>query len=154
MKFSYLISLAATFFMTGCVTVDMASKTESSKAKEFSLPTEGKTGVYIYRYGSLGRSFKKDIWIDGKCVGESAENVFFYIEVDGNKIHRVETESEFSPNGFDLMFESGKNYYIQQIIKMGLVVAGADIEEVTEEEGKFAVSRLPMAKAGKCSSKR
>jgi hypothetical protein len=30
-------------------------------------------------------------------------------------------------------------YFIRQYIKMGLVVGGADLEQVTEEQGKIAV---------------
>lgn len=154
MKLASLLAMGAVVLMTGCASVDMASKAESAKAKEFATPTQGKSGIYIYRDSFVGKALKKDIWIDGKCVGESAPDVFFYTEVDGDKTHKVETQSEFSPNGFDLMFQAGKNYFIRQYIKMGLVVGGADLEQVTEEQGKIAVSKLELAKAGKCSAAR
>lgn len=154
MKLASLLAMSAIVLMTGCASVDMAPKAESSKAKEFAMPTQGKSGVYIYRDSFVGKALKKDIWIDGKCVGESAPDVFFYTEVDGDKTHKIETQSEFSPNGFDLMFQAGKNYFIRQYIKMGLVVGGADLEQVTEEQGKIAVSKLELAKGGKCSAAR
>jgi hypothetical protein len=109
MKIISVFSLTAALLISGCASVEMASKAESAKAKEFNPPSQGNAGVYIYRDSFVGKALKKDIWIDGKCVGESAPDVFFYAEVEGGKSHKVDTQSEFSPNSFELMFETGKN---------------------------------------------
>lgn len=114
----------------------MASKEQSAKAKEFQLPPEGQTGAYLYRNSVLGKALSKDLRIDGNCVSVSAPDVFFYTQVDGGKTRTVETESEFSPNKLELFFESGKNYLIRRFIKVGLMVGGADLEQVTEAQGK------------------
>lgn len=132
----------------------MASKEASSKTKEFNPPSQGHAGVYIYRNSSFGGILKKDIWIDGKCIGESAPNVYFYTEVEGRKTHKIDTESEFSPNTLELMFEPGKNYFIRQFIKIGFFVGGAGLEQVPEAQGKQDISKLEMAKPGKCSAPR
>ncbi|MBS1169266.1 MAG: hypothetical protein H6R01_184 [Burkholderiaceae bacterium] len=152
MKIVSLLVLSISLFVSGCASVSMASKEDSAKAKEFKQPSPSKAGVYIYRNSFVGKALKKDIFIDGKCVGESAPDVFFYAEVDGGKKHKIDTESEFSPNSLELMFETGKNYFIRQFIKMGVFVGGADLEQVTEEQGKIDVSRLEMAKTGNCSA--
>lgn len=154
MKFFSVVALAAALLISGCASVEMASKAESAKAKEFNPPAQGKAGVYIYRDSFVGKALKKDVWIDGKCIGESAPDVFFYAEVDGGKAHKIDTESEFSPNTFDLMFETGKNYFIRQFIKIGVFVGGAGLEKIPEEQGKAAVAKLEMAKPGKCSAVR
>ena len=152
MKIVSIIFLAAALLLSGCASVEMASKEESSKAKEFNPPSQGNAGVYIYRDSFIGKALKKDIWIDGKCIGESAPDVFFYTEVDGEKTHKIDTESEFSPNALELLFESGKNYFIRQFIKVGVFVGGAGLEQIPEEQGKEAVSKLDMAKPGNCST--
>jgi hypothetical protein len=152
MKTATILSLAAALLISGCASVEMASQAESAKAKEFNPPTQGNAGVYIYRNSWAGGALKKDIWIDGKCIGESAPDVFFYTEVDGGKTHKIDTESEFSPNALELAFESGKNYFIRQFIKMGLFVGGAGLEQIPEEQGKKDVMELNMAKPGKCSA--
>jgi hypothetical protein len=146
--------VATALLISGCASVDMASKEESAKAKEFKSPTPGNAGVYIYRNSFAGKALKKDIWIDSKCIGESAPDVFFYAEVEGGKTHKVDTESEFSPNTLELMFESGKNYFIRQFIKIGVLVGGAGLEQIPEEQGKTDVASLEMAKPGKCSAQR
>ena len=154
MKIVSIVTVIATLLVSGCASVEMASKAESAKAKEFNPPSQGTAGVYIYRDSVVGKALKKDVWIDGKCIGESAPDVFFYTEVEGGKTHKVDTESEFSPNTLELMFEAGKKYFIRQFIKMGVFVGGAGLEQIPEEQGKLAVSKLELAKVGKCSAAR
>ncbi len=154
MKIVSVVMLTATLLTTGCESVQMASKAESAKAKEFNPPNQCNAGVYVYRDSFVGKALKKDVWIDGRCIGESAPDVFFYTEVEGGKNHKVDTESEFSPNTLELMFETGKNYFIRQFIKMGVFVGGAGLEQIPEEQGKIAVATLEMAKPGKCSAAR
>jgi len=154
MKIVSIFTLTATLLISGCASVEMASKAESAKAKEFNSPSQGTAGVYIYRDSSFGMALKKDLWIDGKCIGESAPNVFFYTQVEGGKNHKVDTESEFSPNTLELMFEAGKNYFIRQFIKIGVFVGGAGLEQISEENGKIDIAKLEMAKSGRCSAAR
>ena len=152
MKIVSVIALTVALLVSGCASVDMASKAESAKAKEFNPPSQGNAGVYVYRDSFVGKALKKDVWIDGKCIGESAPDVFFYTEVAGGLNHKIDTESEFSPNTLELVFEAGKNYFIRQFIKMGVFVGGAGLEQIPEEQGKIAVAKLEMAKPGKCSA--
>jgi hypothetical protein len=154
MKIVSVVMLTATLLISGCASVDMAPKAESARAKEFNPPSQGNAGVYVYRDSFVGKALKKDVWIDGKCIGESAPDVFFYTEVEGGKNHKIDTESEFSPNTVELMFEAGKNYFIRQFIKMGVFVGGAGLEQIPEEQGKITVAKLEMAKPGKCSAAR
>lgn len=148
--FKSLTIAALTVLFTGCASVKMESKEASQKAKE-AQPAAGQSGLYIYRDSFVGKALKKDIWVDGKCVGESASDVFFRTEVEGNKEHVIATESEFSPNTMSLFTEAGRNYYIRQYIKLGAFVGGADLELISEEQGKTAVAKLDLATPGTCS---
>jgi len=148
-----LTTIAVTVSLTtGCTSVPMESKEKSELAKQYNSPSEGKAGLYVYRSGSFGGALKKDVWLNGKCVGETAPNMFFYEEIEGNAEHKVSTESEFSSNDLLVKTESGKNYFISQYIKMGVFVGGAGVELVDETKGKKQVSKLDMAIKGKCSS--
>lgn len=152
MKASLAIVMTISVLFTGCASVNMAPKEASAKVKEFNPPTTGNAGVYIYRNSFVGKALKKDLFIDGKCVGESAPDVFFYTEVSGGKVHKVDTESEFSANSIDVMFDAGKNYFIRQYIKLGAFVGGAGLEQVSEEKGRADIAELNMATLGNCSS--
>lgn len=147
-----LVLLTMTCFLfAGCASVPMETDERAILAKEFNPPSDGKAGLYIYRDSSFGGALKKDVWIDGKCIGETAPNVFFYEEVSANEEHKVSTESEFSPNDLLIFVEQSRHYFIRQFIKIGLFVGGAGVELVTEETGKEAVKKLNMAKQGTCS---
>lgn len=154
MKIVSLLAISAAFFVSGCASVDMASKEQSTAAKQFAAPSANKAGLYVYRNSSFGGALKKDIWVNGTCVGESAPNVFFYTELEGNKTHKLSTESEFSPNDLEMSVEAGRNYFVRQYIKMGAFVGGAGLEQMTESQGKADVAPLDMAKSGKCSAAR
>ena len=145
-----IITIASSLF-AGCASVPMESKEVSEKAKAFNAPSGDNAGLYIYRAGGPGTALKKDIWVDDKCVGETAPNMFFYEEVKGGKEHKVSTESEFSPNDLIVKTESGENYFIKQYIKMGVFVCLANLKLVDEQEGKDAVTKLELAKKGTCS---
>ncbi len=154
MKTISALLLAATLVVSGCATVEMEPSSSSSKSKEFNAPGQGKAGVYIYRDSLMGKMLKKDIWINGKCLGESGPDVFFYTEVEGGRTHKIETESEFSPNAMTLTAEPGQKYFIRQYTKVGFLVEGANLERVSEARGKAAIAKLNMAKTGTCSRPR
>lgn len=151
MKKVLLATAVAVSLLSGCASVPMENKEKAEMAMKFNPPSNGHSGLYIYRSGSFGGALKKDVWVDGKCIGETAPNIFFYEEVPGNQEHKVSTESEFSPNDLTVKTESGKNYFVKQYIKMGAFVGGAGLELVDEKEGQQAIKKLKMAKKGMCS---
>ncbi len=137
--------------VSGCASVPMEDQKVSDAAKNFDPPSGDNAGLYVYRSGSFGSASKKDVLIDGECIGETAPNVFFYHEVPGDRRIEVSTESEFSPNLLVVEAESGVNYFVRQFIKIGVFVAGAGLILVDEEEGKEEVRKLEMAEKGTCS---
>ena len=141
----------SSLLFVGCASVPMESSERSDNAKTFVPPSNGDAALYIYRSGSFGGALKKDLWVDGKCIGETAPNMFFYEEVKGGMEHKVSTESEFSPNDLLINTESGKNYFVQQYIKIGVFVGGAGLDLVDEDKGKAKVTKLRMAMKGNCS---
>lgn len=152
--FKKILCLALAAALSGCASVSMESKQKSDAAKQFAPPSPGNAGIYFYRAGSLGGALKKDLWIDGKCVGETAPNIFFYEEVKGGLAYKLSTESEFSPNDLMLTTTAGVNYFVRQYMKLGVFVGGAGLELVSEDEGKKQVAQLELATKGNCSKPR
>lgn len=68
-----LLVLTSSLF-SGCASVPMESTEVSDKVKTFVPPSNGNAALYIYRSGSFGGALKKDVWVDGKCIGETAPN--------------------------------------------------------------------------------
>lgn len=156
MKIFVLAFCATSAILSGCTSVPMADPELSAKAKEFNPPTEGNSGLYIYREKSFGGgALMKDIWVDDECIGETGGmGNFFYHEVAGGEEHTISTESEFSPNDLVVQTDPGELYFFHQYIKMGLFVGGANIEQVDAATGKEEVSALELAVKGNCSSTR
>ena len=152
-KFIKWILFIAVIFLSGCASVPMESIQATNNAKEFKLPDRENAGVYVYRDdSSFGAALKKSVWIDGECIGETAKGVFFYQEVEGNKEHRISTESEFSANDIVMYLETKKLYFIRQYIKIGVFVGGAGLEIKDTVEGIKEVSKLKLAKKGICGN--
>ncbi|HUH59549.1 MAG TPA: DUF2846 domain-containing protein [Candidimonas sp.] len=149
-----MAAAACVVIVTGCAGVPMAPADSNSKAKSFAPPGEGKSGLYIYRDSFVGKALKKDIYVDGKCLGETADRVFFYTQVGGDQSHKISTESEFGSNDLLLNTDTGKNYFVRQFIKMGVFVGGAGVENVSEDEGRRVISKpeVNLAVEGRCGS--
>lgn len=130
--------------LIGCATVPMAPVEQDSALKAFSKPTADKAGLYVYRTGGMGTALKKNIYVDGVLLGETAQKTFFYKEIlPGN--HEISTESEFSNNSITFQAEGGRNYFARQYIKMGVFVGGANLVMVSEEEGMEEVRKCGLA---------
>lgn len=149
-KLTVVLVAVAMAMLAGCASVPMANESMSTQAKLFPAPSDGNAGLYVYRDSRFGSALKKDIFVDGRCLGQSAPKVFFYEQVPGNQEHTISTESEFSPNQITLYMKAGVNYFVRQYIKVGVFVGGANLEAVGAETGRQAISDLGMAVNGQC----
>jgi len=144
-QFFITASLVGVLFASGCASVPMASAEQDASLKKFVEPTSDKAGLYIYRNSLVGQALKKNVYVDGEFLGETANKVYFYQEVAPGE-HEISTESEFSDNAIKFRAEGGTNYFARQYIKMGVFVGGAGVEMVSEEEGKKNVLESKLAK--------
>jgi hypothetical protein len=93
----------------------------------------------------MGAALKKTVYIDGKPIGETAPNTYFYHEVPPGQ-HTLSTESEFGENDLKIETQADMNYFIDQNIRMGVFVGGASLKLVPDEVGKKAVQKCKLAK--------
>lgn len=138
-------AITASVLLSGCASVPTAPKEKDVAAKAFAAPAADSSGIYIYRDSFVGQALKKNIYIDGVLLGETSNKIYFYKTVAPGS-HKLSTESEFSDNEIELKTESGKNYFVEQYIKMGAFVGGAGLKPVSEEEGKKEVLKCNLAK--------
>ncbi|WP_232338187.1 DUF2846 domain-containing protein [Bordetella flabilis] len=59
----------------------------------------------------MGKALKKDVYLDGTCIGETLGRVFFYTQVEGDCTYKFSTES-----GFSLMTESWTSMWVRTIL--------------------------------------
>ncbi|TDQ17985.1 uncharacterized protein DUF2846 [Raoultella sp. BIGb0149] len=153
-KIIFAAVILSSALLGGCASVPLAGNAENTTAKSFPAPESGKAGLYVYRDSFVGKALKKDVYLDGRCLGETADRVFFYQQISASQPHTLGTESEFSPNNLTLNVAPGKNYFVRQYIKMGVFVGGAGLEQVPESEGMRVVSKpeVKLAVPGKCDN--
>lgn len=144
-KIAVAMPVVAVLLVSGCASVPMAPADQDAALKTFAPPPPDKSGLYIYRDSFAGQALKKNVYVDGELLGETANKVYFYKQVAPGQ-HKIATESEFSENELDVKTEGGLNYFIRQYIKVGVFVGGANVELVSEEEGRRGVLNSNLAK--------
>jgi hypothetical protein len=83
--------------------------------------------VFVYRDSFVGKALKKDVYLDGRCLGETADRVFFYQQISTNQPHTLGTESEFSPNNLTLMSRLGKTTLFASTSKWAYLLVALDL---------------------------
>ena len=140
--FKYLlVTVVASFMLVGCVSKShLAKKEVSDNAKLFNKPSDEKAGLYIYREsGIVGSLTRKNLYIDDRFIAESSPNMFFYVEVDGDKEYKISTESVLSPNHIFLKAEKNKLYFIRHFTVPGFFPHPAYLKVASEEDGKNSI---------------
>ncbi len=132
-------------FLSGCATVPMAPLEQDTALKKFSQPLPDKANLYIYRSSSFGSALTKKLYIDDELLGETAPKTYFFKEIEPGE-HKIATQSEFGDNSITFQAESGRNYFCEQYIKLGVFVGGANLKMVSEEEGMKQVMKCGLAK--------
>lgn len=143
-KLLILCFIVSSLSIVGCAKVPMAPVEQDVALKEFNPPSNDNSSIYVYRNCFVGAALKKTVYLDNKAIGESAENVYFHTLTSPGS-HVLSTESEFSENDLPIETEGGKNYFVEQYIKMGVFVGGANLRLVDEETGKKNVLECGLA---------
>ena len=136
------LAFACFLFTVGCASVPMASPEKDSQAKQFSVKP-GKANIYLYRNETMGAAIKIDVFLDSKIVGKTAANTYFVLEVDPGS-HTILSRSE-NDDEFKFSPVAGKNYFIWQEVKMGLLYARSKLQLVDESAGKAGVNECKLA---------
>lgn len=140
----FVITIFFLALLVGCASVPMAPLEQDAAMKSFAPPPKDKAGLYIYRNSFVGQALKKNVYLDGVLLGETANKTYFYKQIAVGH-HQLSTESEFSDNSTTFQAEGGKNYFAEQYIRMGIFVGGANIKMVSDQEGMTGVLNCGLA---------
>jgi len=138
--------LAGTVVMTGCASVPMASGERDAQTKTFTVKPD-KANIYVYRNESMGAAVKMDVDFDGKPIGQTVAKSYFALEVAPGK-HTLISKAE-NDSVIDIAAEAGKNYFIWQEVKMGVLYARNKLALVDDATGKAGVSECKLIDAAK-----
>jgi len=143
-RIAAILPMIAAMYLAGCASVPTAPPQEDAARKQFPLPPADLAGLYIYRNSNFGAALKKRVYVNDEFLGETAPMTYFYQEVAPGNV-KLATSSEFGNNDLIVEAEAGKNYFVKQYIKLGVFVGGANLELVSEEEGKKGVLECSLA---------
>lgn len=133
--------LLAVAMATGCASVPMASPEADAKAKTFQAPAD-KANLYIYRNESMGAAVKMTVLVDGQLAGDTAAKTYILKSVaPGSHVVTSKTEND---SNLTVNAVAGKNYFIWQEVKMGVMAARSDLQLVDEATGKAAVEECQL----------
>jgi hypothetical protein len=133
--------VVATILSTGCASVQMASAEKDVAAKKFAV-TKDRANIYVYRNETMGAAIKMPVALNGKLVGDTASKTFMRLEVppgDHTLVSKTENDSVLAVKAV-----AGKNYFVWQEVKMGLMTARSQLQLVDETTGKAAVQECKL----------
>lgn len=122
--------------LTGCTSVPMASVEHDTQAKTFAVKQD-KANIYLYRNESMGGAVKMDVLLDGKPVGQTAAKTYMKLEVTPGQ-HTLTSKAE-NDDVLNVNTEAGKNYFVWQEVKMGILYARSLLHLTDEQTGKAGV---------------
>ena len=136
-------ALLSAALLSGCASVPMADATADAQAKQFVAPKDA-ANLYIYRNETFGTAAKMPVLVDGSAVGDTVAHSYILKQVPPGS-HTITSKSENDAT-LTLSTEVGKNYYVWQEVKMGLLMARSKLSQVSEEEGKQGVMESKLVK--------
>lgn len=136
-----LVLIAAAMAIAGCASVPMAGGDQDTRAKTFAV-APGKSNVYVYRNEILGAALKLQVTFDGQVIGDTAAKSYFALEVAPGR-HTLASQSD--GNGIlELNTVAGKNYFVWQEVKMGILSGGSKLQLVDDTTGRAGVNECSL----------
>lgn len=135
-NYATLLVIGLIILLSGCASAPMANAGRDNQAKSFAVKT-GLSNIYVYRNESFGAAVKMDVVLDGKQVGQTVAKSYFLLEVSPGK-HTIISKAE-NDSVLDINAEAGKNCFVWQEVKMGLLYARNNLQLVDESVGKAGV---------------
>ena len=140
-----LLAIGLTVLLSGCAAVvPMESSVRDSQAKAF-IVKPGTSNIYVYRNEIFGSAIKMGLLLDGRTVGDTGPHTYYALEVTPGA-HTILSRAE-NDSSLDIIAEEGKNSFVWQEVKMGLMSARSQLQNVNEMVGKSGVAESKLAKS-------
>ena len=144
MKKTLLAIGAIALLLSGCAsTSPEAPSHEDAKAKQFAT-IKGKSNIYLYRNESYGMAISMPLFLDGKSIGSTGAKT--YVKATTNPGKHILTSKAENDNALQLTTKAGKNYFVWQEVKMGIISARSKLKLVSDSEGKKDVRECSLIK--------
>jgi hypothetical protein len=122
-------------FIYGCASINKAPASVEAESKQFKA-SANVSQVYLYRNETMGAALSMPVTVDGKLAGSTGAHSFFKFNLPAGS-HTFTSQGNESK--LTLTTELGKQYFIWQEVKMGMLSGGSKLQLVDEAEGKKGV---------------
>ena len=138
----HLFLLALVLFSAGCASVPMGDPSVDLKLKEFEVTPE-KAGIYVYRNETFGATARMEVLVNGESIGRTAAKTYLFAEVEPGT-YTITSKAE-NTSTLDVAVAPGTLAYVWQEVKMGILSARSDLQQVSEEVGRKGVRESKLA---------
>ncbi len=143
-SFVRLLLATLVLFVVGCSSLPKASIDQDSSSKTFA-PAAGKGNLYIYRNERFGGAVEMDVLVNNKPLGKTGPKTYFALTVPPGQYTIVSKSENDATLNVDV--EAGKNYFVWQEVKMGILYARSLLQLVDDSKGKSGVLECSMLNA-------
>src|SRR6266496_1928799 len=132
---------AAVLLLVGCASTRQFVPMPD-QSKRIEDPSKGR--IYLMRPATIGFAVSMNVTDEGKIIGCTGPRGYLCWERPPGET-RITSATE-SVSTVPLTVQAGGAYYIFQHLRMGLMIAGNQLEFVDEEEGQRVLKRCKPAK--------
>lgn len=135
-RLTYAFSLVIVTALMGCASVNTAPPAMQAEAKTFPVQTD-KANLYIYRNESFGGAVTMKVSVNDMPIGKTGPKSFFWLKVKPGT-YNISSEAE-NTSLVTVVAEGGKDYFVWQEVKLGLLFARNNLQTVNAATGKAGV---------------
>ncbi|HZO04572.1 MAG TPA: DUF2846 domain-containing protein [Burkholderiales bacterium] len=135
-------ALAAVVLASGCASVQMAPEQADTAAKSYAV-SPGTANIYVYRNEQMGAAIKMPVVLNGKLVGDTGAKTYLLLQVPPGP-HVIVSKTE-NDSLIAVSAEAGRNYFVWQEVKMGVMSPRSLLHLVDEATGKAGVAECKLA---------
>lgn len=99
--------------------------------------------IYVLRPSMIGNKVQSKLAVDGDWKGTNRGDNYFYFTLDPGPHYFCSLAENHSV--LKLEVATGKTYYLQQHVRMGLMKARNKLEVMDEEEGKAKLTKAHLS---------
>lgn len=143
LKKVHLLILAMLLALYGCGgTVKYVDPNIDARKKIFSQPSEGMSGIYIYRDGYLGSKVNTEVFVDGKILGKNLGWTYLFVEVAPGK-HTIASHF-IGYSTIEINTEKDQLYFIQEELDTGMLETKVKLHIVDKNTGQQGVKKCKL----------
>lgn len=132
------LTVAALLAVAGCAQVPMAEPQADQMAKSFPSPEPGRGALYVYRTDLMGFARPIDVQVAGGAMAQLAPNTYLRLEGPPGPIE-VDCKVGDKTGAAQLLIDEGRTRFVEVSMKVGLLLPGCQVAEVSPDQGRTAV---------------